>query len=165
MKTNKLFALATAAVLSLSGSGLAMAQGGDPSSQDPRMQDPLALYKMAGINTEQEETIKSLAKDFEGTQRVRVKSLVALYQQLKQLQLQPDPPEDQAIAKQEEINKLTSDMSTDRIRLLLKVRKVLTPDQRKKLIAIMTEEPTQPKDAKETPASAADAETESPEEK
>lgn len=164
MKTKNLFALAAATVLSLSSSGFALAQGGD-ASQDPRMQDPLALYKMAGINTEQEETIKTLAKDFESTQRVRVKTLVALYQQLKQIQLQPDPPEDQAIAKQEEINKLTGEMSTDRIRLLLKVRKVLTPEQRKKLIAIMTEEPTQPKEAKETPASAAAAETESPEEK
>lgn len=164
MKTNRLFALATAAILSLSASGIAMAQGGDPSG-DPRMQDPLALYKMAGINSEQEETIKSLAKDFESTQRVRVKSLVALYQQLKQIQLQPDPPDDQAIAKQEEINKLTGEMSTDRIKLLLKVRKVLTPDQRKKLIAIMTEEPVQSKEAKETPPSSAAVETESAEEK
>lgn len=164
MKTNQLFALATAALLSLSCTGIAMAQGGDPS-QDPRMQDPLALYKMAGINSEQEETIKSLAKDFESTQRVRVKSLVALYQQLKQIQLQPDPAEDQAIAKQEEINKLTGEMSTDRIKLLLKVRKVLTPDQRKKLIAIMTEEPAQSKEAKEAPPSSAAVETESPEEK
>ncbi|MDZ4836003.1 MAG: hypothetical protein SGJ27_19675 [Candidatus Melainabacteria bacterium] len=146
MKTSKLFALVTATVMSLSGAGVALAQGeaargGDQT--DPRMQDPLALYKMAGINTDQEEQIRSLAKEFENTQRVRVKSLVALYQQLKQIQLQPDPPEDQAIAKQEEINKLTGEMSTDRIKLLLKVRKVLTPDQRKKLIAIMTEEPAQ----------------------
>lgn len=153
MKTNRLFALLTAAFLSLSSTGFAQAQGGG-DSQDPRMQDPLALYKMAGINSEQEETIRTLAKEFESTQRVRVKSLVALYQQLKQIQLQPDPPEDQAIAKQEEINKLTGEMSTDRIRLLLKVRKVLTPEQRKKLISIMTEEPAQPSAPKEaeTPA-------------
>ncbi len=141
MKSNKFFALMTAALLTVGATGSASAQGGGEGQVDPRMQDPLALYKMAGINSEQEEQIKSLAKDFESTQRVRVKSLVALYQQLKQIQLQPDPPEDQAIAKQEEINKLTGEMSTDRIKLLLKVRKVLTPDQRVKLIAIMTEEP------------------------
>lgn len=134
--------MAMAAFLTIVSQTSAIAQGGEAAGgqPDPRMQDPLALYKMAGINAEQEEQIRKLAKEFEDTQRVRAKSLIALLKSLKLLQLQPDPPEAQVISTQEEVNKVTGEMATERMRLLLKVRKVLTPDQRKKLVGMLSDE-------------------------
>jgi len=139
MKTNKFFALCLTALLFATSQNFALAQGGE-QQVDPRMQDPLALYKMAGINADQEAEIRKLAKDFEDTQRVRVKSLLGLMKSLKALQLQADPPEAQVISTQEEVNKVTGEMATERMKLLLKVRKVLTPDQRKKLVAMLSED-------------------------
>lgn len=141
MKSNKFIAFCLSTLLLAGSTGAAFAQGGEGAAEgDPRMQDPLALYRMAGINAEQEEQIRKLAKDFEDSQRVRVKSVIVLYKELKVLQLQPDPNETAVIAKQEEVNKVSSEMATERVRLLLKVRKVLTPDQRKKLVSLLSEE-------------------------
>jgi Spy/CpxP family protein refolding chaperone len=143
MRTKKLFALCLTALLLASGSGAAFAQGGDGGGgqADPN-QDPLALYRMSGINADQEEQIRKLAHEFEDAQRVRAKSLLALLAQIRVLSLQPDPPEDQLLLTQTEVNKVTGDMAIERQKLLLKVRKVLTPDQRKKLVAIMGQPPT-----------------------
>ncbi|MBX9667280.1 MAG: periplasmic heavy metal sensor [Candidatus Obscuribacterales bacterium] len=135
MKTNKLFALCLSTLLIVGSAGIAFAQG--DAGEDPRMADPLALYRMAGINGDQEEQIRKLAKDFEDAQRVRAKTAFAKYKELSDLQLQPDPVEEDVLAKQEEINKVIAEMATERMKLLLKVRKVLTPDQRKKLVALL----------------------------
>ncbi len=139
MKINKLFALCLSTLLLVGSAGIAFGQGETGEQVDPRMQDPLALYRMAGINLDQEEQIRKLAKDFEDAQRVRAKTAFAKYKELSELQLQPDPVEEEVIAKQEEINKVIAEMATERMKLLLKVRKVLTPDQRKKLVALLSD--------------------------
>lgn len=145
MRSNKFFAFSMAALVALTCNSSALAQGGESSGGkvDPRMDGPLALYKMSGINAEQEELIRKLAKEFEDAQRVRAKTLIALLQTIKGLSLQPDPPEEQLLSTQAEVNKITGDMAIERTKLLLRVRKVLTPDQRKKLVSLMTDDQPQ----------------------
>lgn len=139
MKMDKLMALCLAGLLFIGGAGAGYAQGGAGDAGSGGQEDPLALYKAAGINAEQEGEIRKLAKEFEDAQRVRLKTLIGLMRDLKTMQLQADPPETQVIAKQEEINKMSGEMATERVRLLLKVRKVLTPDQRQKLVTLLNE--------------------------
>ncbi|MBX3075160.1 periplasmic heavy metal sensor [Candidatus Obscuribacterales bacterium] len=139
MRTKNLFALCLTALLIAGSAGVAFAQGGDGGGQGDPNQDPLAVYRMSGINSEQEEQIRKLAHDFEDAQRVRAKSLIALMTQMRVLSLQPDPPEEQVLLTQTEVNKVTGDMAIERQKLLLKVRKVLTPEQRKKLVSIMSQ--------------------------
>lgn len=143
MKPKKFFALCLTALMIASGGGTAFAQGGEGGGgQADPSQDPLALYKMAGINSDQEQQILKLAREFEDGQRVRAKSLLALVGQIRVLSLQPDPPEEQLLSTQADMNKLTGEMAIERQKLLLKVRKVLTPEQRKKLVAIMSQPPS-----------------------
>ncbi|SRR5579885_503775 len=138
MKSEKIFALCLAVSLAFGYGMQASAQPGGGSSGGGN-DDPLAIYRAAGINSDQEQEIRRLAKEFEDAQRVRLKSLLGLMQDMNNLQRQADPPEPEVLAKQEEINKLTNEMATERVKLLLKVRKVLTADQKQKLVKILTE--------------------------
>lgn len=101
--------------------------------------DPLAVYRKAGINGEQEARIRKLAKDFETEQRVRLQKLIGLMKDMKELQLQPNPNDQTVLAKQDEINAATSEMASGRVQLLLDIRKVLTPPQRNKLVLIISQ--------------------------
>jgi Spy/CpxP family protein refolding chaperone len=163
MRTKKLFAFCLTALLAASTHNFAFAQGGEADGGgqvDPRMKDPLAPYRMTGISTDQEEQIKKLAREFEDTQRVRAKALIALLKTIKMLSLQPDPPEEQLISTQAEVNKVTGEMAIERTKLLLKVRKVLTPDQRKKLVALMSDENPPPSQTTQQPQNSEAAEGE-----
>jgi|AGTN01.1.fsa_nt_gi hypothetical protein len=135
MKLFKYFAASLLAVAA-ANSTAALAQGGDVGGPP---QDPVAIYKQAGVNEEQEGEIRRLAKSFEDGQRVRLKTLVGLIKGMSDLQLQSTPNEDEVLAKQDEINKLSNEMATERVKLLLKVRKVLKPEQRDKLVALIKE--------------------------
>lgn len=135
MKLFKYFAASLLAVIA-ANSTAALAQGGEAGGPPP---DPVAIYRQAGANEEQEGEIRRLAKSFDEVQRVRLKNLVGLIKGMSELQLQPTPNDDEVLAKQEEINKLSGEMSTERIKLLLKIRKVLKPEQRDKLVAIIKE--------------------------
>jgi Spy/CpxP family protein refolding chaperone len=53
--------------------------------------------------------------------------------------LQPDANEQIALSKQNEINKVNNQMSDERIKLMFKMRAVLTADQRAKLVKQMQE--------------------------
>ena len=99
--------------------------------------DPLALYKNAGIDSEQEGEIRKLMKEFESAHRVRLKSLFGMIKQMRNLQLQPNPNEEQVLELQEEINKASGVIATERIKLMLKIRKLLSPMQRQRLVKLV----------------------------
>lgn len=99
--------------------------------------DPLAVYREAGIDKEQEKKIRQLAKEFEDGQRVRLALMANLLKDMRNLQMQPDPNEKVALAKQDEINKVQSEMGTERVKLVLKIRSVLTFDEKQRLIENM----------------------------
>ncbi|MBP9093163.1 hypothetical protein KBI23_19220 [bacterium] len=96
--------------------------------------DPLAIYREAGIDKEQEKKIRQLAKEFEDSQRVRLALMANLLKDMRNLQMEPDPNEKIALAKQDEINKVQAEMGTERVKLVLKIRSVLTFDEKQRLI-------------------------------
>jgi Spy/CpxP family protein refolding chaperone len=100
-------------------------------------QDALGIYKEAGITPVQEAKIRQMAKDFDSSNSVKLHRLMNLLQEMRTLSLTPDLDEKAALAKQDEINKLQSDSSNDRVKLLVKIRSLLTPEQRKKLVQLM----------------------------
>lgn len=112
---------------------LAQAQAGGASSGN----DPMAIYRQAGVSQEQEMRIRQLAKDFEDQARVKAKRMMGLIQEMHQLSLETDPDEKAVLGKQDEINSVTGEMATDRIKLLLTIRKQLTAEQKAKLVGMM----------------------------
>jgi Spy/CpxP family protein refolding chaperone len=96
--------------------------------------DPVAIYKQAGINTEQESAIRKLAKDYDQENSVKMDSLAQMLQQLRDMAYQKTLNQAGMLAKQEEINKLQSDMALTRIKLVIKIRGLLTPAQNEKLV-------------------------------
>lgn len=112
---------------------LAQAQAGGTGAAS----DPMAIYRQAGVSQEQEMRIRQLAKDFEDQARVKAKRMMGLIQEMHQLSLDTDPDEKAVLAKQDEINSVTAEMATDRIKLLLTIRKQLTAEQKAKLVGMM----------------------------
>jgi Spy/CpxP family protein refolding chaperone len=99
--------------------------------------DVLGIYREAGIDANQESKIRQLAKDFDSANTVKLHRLVALLHDLKILSLSPELDEKAALAKQDEINKIQADSANDRVRLLVKIRNTLNPEQKKKLVELM----------------------------
>jgi hypothetical protein len=56
---------------------------------------------------------------------------------MRNLQMQPDPNETTALAKQDEINKVQAEMGTERTKLVLKIRNILDFEQKQRLIENM----------------------------
>lgn len=108
-------------------------------SLTPANADPLDIYKEAGISREQEDKIRKMAKEFEDVQRVRLKTLYGLIEDMQELQMKPDPSEAEVMAKQGQINNLRSEISNSRIKLLLDIRAVMQPEQKEKLVSIVKE--------------------------
>ncbi len=104
--------------------------------QGPK-QDPLGIYREAGITPVQEAKIRQMAKDFDNANSVKMHRLMNLLQAMRTYSLTPDLDEKIALAKQDEINKLQADNANDRVRLLVKIRSLLTAEQKKKLVQLM----------------------------
>ena len=129
---------ASLTVASLAFAGTVSAQpGGGGSAQNPAASDPMYIYKQVGINSEQEGEIRKQVKDFESAQRVRLKLLINLVKDMRSLQLQADPSEEEVLAKQTEINNVTSQSALERVKLMLKIRAILTPAQKQKLVDLV----------------------------
>ncbi len=96
--------------------------------------DPLAIYKEAGIDQEQERKIRILAKEFEDGQRVRLALFGNLLKEMRDLQFEPDPDERKVLAKQDEINKVQAEMGTERAKLVLKIRSILSFEEKQRLV-------------------------------
>jgi Spy/CpxP family protein refolding chaperone len=99
--------------------------------------DPAAMYIQAGANPEQVETIRGLAKNYESKSSDQARDVIDLLRELHKCSLSPDLDEDKILATQEKINKLQNDMATEKMKLLIAIRKVLTPEQRKELVELM----------------------------
>lgn len=99
-----------------------------------KSKDPLAVYRASGIDGEQERQIRKFAKDFEDQQKVRLKLMGNLLKEMRAIELMADPDEKKALAKQGEINKVYAEICNERIKLLLRIRNVLTFEQKERLV-------------------------------
>ena len=97
-------------------------------------QDPMTLYRKAGISSAEERKIRQLAAEYESAQRVRLKLLDNLFNQMREFQFETEPDEKAVLAKQDEINKLSTLMANERIKLLLAIRDVMTHDEKIRLV-------------------------------
>jgi len=120
-------------------------------SQTP-MGDPLAAYRTVGINKEQESKLNALLNGYKKLSEVKSVEMRKYMTDMRNFSLQADPDEPKILAKQAQINKLNSDMSTEHVKMMVGLRKVLTPEQRKKLIETMKGGTIVPAGAKIAPA-------------
>src|SRR5262249_55082867 len=67
--------------------------------------------------------------------------MINLLKEMHDLSMQPDPDSKAVFSKQDEINKLHDEMATEKISLLLKIRAVLSADQKQKLVALIRQGP------------------------
>ena len=100
-------------------------------------QSRLAIYRAAGADTTQEAKLIELTREFEAAVTPKARSLVKLLQEMRSLSRQADPDPQMVLKKQDEINRINSEMSLARITLTLQMRHVLTAEQRKKLIQLI----------------------------
>ncbi len=105
--------------------------------------DPVLIYREAGASGEQEAKIRQLAQEYEKEARVKVERLHNLNRQIKDLSFEPEIDEKKILAVQDEINESQNFLSTERIKLMLKIRNLLTPEQKTKLLELMKEKESQ----------------------
>lgn len=134
-RSSILFSMLLAAAVS---SPMTVQAQGEAPAQPPQ-NDPVAIYAAAGAGADQLQAIRSQAAEFEQGAKVRWQLLMNLQKQMHELSLKPDLNEKDALAKQDEINKAMAQMATERLKLMLKIRSVLTPEQKQKLVQLMQE--------------------------
>jgi hypothetical protein len=105
-----------------------------PGAQE---EDPLAIYREAGVSQDEEAKIKDLAKNYEDGANVKRKRILNLLGEMRNLSLQADPDPTAVLGKQEEINHLGGEMANDKIKLLLAIRAQLKPEEKAHLVKIM----------------------------
>lgn len=120
---------------SASAQGDNLSTGADGKSEAKK--DPVLIYREAGASEEQESKIRQIAQEFEHVAKVRVERLKNLSKQLREMSFQPSIDETKALAMQNDINELQATLNTERIKLMLKIRAVLSPEQNEKLVSIM----------------------------
>lgn len=103
----------------------------------PPPPDPTAIYAAAGANAEQLQAIRDEAGEFERAAKVRWELMMNLQKQMHELSLNTDPDEKRVLAKQDEISKAMAEMAQEKIKLMLKIRGMLTPQQKQKLVELM----------------------------
>ena len=107
------------------------------NSSGPDANDPVAIYKEAGINPQQESNIRKLAQEYDQESAVKLKALGGLLHELRELAYQPILDSNSLLAKQDQINKLQSEMATNRVQMVIKIRGILTAAQNEKLANIL----------------------------
>lgn len=115
-----------------------------PNTVHAQEQDPFAIYVKAGIDPSQHAQITELATQMEQTNIGRSHEIMELIKEIRTLSLQPDLDEKKILAAQNKINDLQGAMVIERLKLNMKVRKILTPEQRIKLVAIIKEQRAMP---------------------
>ncbi|HEY9730498.1 MAG TPA: hypothetical protein V6C89_01210 [Drouetiella sp.] len=106
--------------------------------------DPLSVYVKAGIDGSQHAQITDLAAQLEQTNISRSHEIMDLIKEIRVLSLQPDLDEKKILTAQNKINELQGAMAIDRLKLNMKVRKLLTPEQRTRLVSIIKEQRATP---------------------
>ncbi len=106
---------------------------------DNEKKDPVLIYRDAGANNEQEAKIRQLASDYEKLGRVKMERMHNLAKQLTQLSYDADLDEEKLLTVQQDINELQSDLNNERIKLMVKIRNLLTAEQKSKLLELMKE--------------------------
>jgi Spy/CpxP family protein refolding chaperone len=101
--------------------------------------DPVLIYREAGATAEQEAKIRQFAQEYDKEARVRVERLRNLSRQMKELSYEPEIDEKKVLTMQDEINQLQNALSTDRIKMMLKIRGSLNTEQRTKLVELLKE--------------------------
>jgi Spy/CpxP family protein refolding chaperone len=99
--------------------------------------DANGIYAQTGADQAELDKIRTIGLDFENKAKGNYQSLMDAVKDMQNLSLDPTLDETKLLATQDKINKLTTEMSTDRIKQLIACRKVLTPDQRVKLVEIL----------------------------
>lgn len=115
-----------------------------PAAVHAQEQDPFAIYVKAGIDPSQHAQITELATQMEQTNISRSHEIMNLIKEIRTLSLQPDLDEKRILAAQTKINDLQGSMVMERLKLNMKVRKLLTPEQRIKLVSIIKEQRAMP---------------------
>jgi len=131
MKYRAIFIVAILAAIATPS--VVLGQGGNNADSS----DPVAIYRQAGINAEQESGIRKLAQDYDQESAVKLKALGERLQELKTLAYQSVLDGNALLAKQEQINKLQSEMAINRIQMVIKIRGILTANQNEKLANIL----------------------------
>lgn len=106
--------------------------------------DPVLLYREAGADTAQEAKIRLMAHDFEKLAKVRLEKIRNLSKQMRELSYETEPDENKIFSAQEEINQVQSTLNMERIKLMLAIRKVLSSEQKQKLVELMRERQSTP---------------------
>jgi len=119
---------------------LAQAPGGAEAGAS-RPQDPLSIYREAGVSTDQENQIRTMVKSFEEETTSHIEKLRGMLKEMRDLSLQPAPDEAAVLAKQDQINQTQNQIATGRIKLLLKIRAMLSKEQKQKLVDLMQHSP------------------------
>ena len=102
-------------------------------------QDPLVIYRQAGASPEQQSQIQALGDAFEKNAGPKVAQAKQLMKKMQEYSMQPMPNEDAVFKTQDEINQLQVDMATSKLNLMLEIRRILTPEQRVRLVKLMKE--------------------------
>lgn len=110
---------------------------GEEKKKSEAKKDPVLIYREAGASEEQESKIRQIAQEFEQVAKVRVERLKNLSKQLREMSFQPAIDESKALSVQNDINELQAALNTERIKLMLKIRSVLSAEQNEKLVSIM----------------------------
>lgn len=101
--------------------------------------DPVLMYREAGASEEQETKIRQLAQEYEKAARVKIERLKNLSLQIKELSYQPELDEGKLLAVQNEINELQNWLSSERLKLMFKIRALFSIEQKTKLVELMKE--------------------------
>lgn len=99
--------------------------------------DPTAIYRDAGATPDQLEKIKTMAAEYEQSASVKAQRIQNLVKKMQDLSLEPRPSDKDVLATQDEINSLSAEMSNSRLKVMLKIRAMLTDEQRQSLVGLM----------------------------
>jgi Spy/CpxP family protein refolding chaperone len=114
------------------------ASGGSAINPGARTEhDPAAIYIQAGAKKEQVEEIRRLGHEYETRSAEQAREVIELLGEMRKMSMQPDLDEEKILATQDKINKLQNEMATEKAKLLITIRKVLTPEQRKDLVILI----------------------------
>lgn len=136
---NSLFGGIAISIVLLAGAPKSVAAADEKASENTG-KDPYRIYIDAGASTAQISKIKEMAGAVETENIRRSHEMLTLIQDIRALSLQPELDEKKLLEDQRQLNELQAQMSTERTRLLIRIRKVLSPEQRQKLVTLMDSE-------------------------